>query len=30
MTAVVTATRLRYASQAARHHDLFADLGIPL
>ncbi|MFN9029786.1 MAG: guanylate kinase [Betaproteobacteria bacterium] len=30
MTAVVTATRLRYPSQAARHHDLFADLGIPL
>lgn len=30
MTAIVTATRLRYASQAARHHDLFADLGIPL
>jgi guanylate kinase len=30
MTAVVTATRLRYPTQAARHHDLFADLGIPL
>ncbi len=30
MTAVVTAARLRYPSQAARHHDLFADLGIPL
>ena len=30
MTAVVTATRLRYASPAARHHDHFADLGIPL
>jgi guanylate kinase len=26
--AVVTATRLRYASQAARHHALFAQLGI--
>jgi guanylate kinase len=30
MTAVVTAARLRYPSQAARHHDLFADLGMPL
>lgn len=29
MTAIVTATRLRYGSQAARHHDLFAALGIP-
>jgi guanylate kinase len=27
--AVVTATRLRYESQAARHHELFAQLGIP-
>jgi len=24
----VTATRLRFASQAARHHELFAQLGI--
>jgi guanylate kinase len=30
LTSVVTASRLRYASQAARHHDLFAQLGIPL
>jgi len=30
LIAIVTATRLRYASQAARHHDLFAALGIPL
>lgn len=30
MTAIVTAARLRYGSQAARHHDLFAALGIPL
>ena len=30
LTAIVTATRLRYGSQAARHHDLFAALGIPL
>jgi len=30
LAAIVTATRLRYASQAARHHDLFAALGIPL
>jgi guanylate kinase len=30
LTAIVTATRLRYACQAARHHDLFAQLGIPL
>lgn len=30
LTAIVTATRLRYASQAARHHGLFAQLGIPL
>ena len=29
LTAVVTATRLRYESQAATHHDLFAQLGIP-
>jgi guanylate kinase len=28
LAAVVTATRLRYSSQAARHHDLFAQLGI--
>ncbi len=28
LTAIVTATRLRYASQAARHHALFAQLGI--
>ena len=28
--AIVMATRLRYGSQAARHHDLFAALGIPL
>lgn len=28
LSAIVTATRLRYASQAARHHDLFAQLGI--
>jgi guanylate kinase len=27
--AVVTATRLRFESQAARHHELFAQLGIP-
>ena len=27
--AVVTATRLRYDAQAARHHELFAQLGIP-
>jgi guanylate kinase len=30
LTAIVTATRLRYVSQAARHHDLFGALGIPL
>lgn len=30
MTAVVTAARLGYASQAGRHHELFAQLGIPL
>jgi len=30
LTAIVTAARLRYASQAARHHELFAQLGIPL
>ncbi|HTT13581.1 MAG TPA: guanylate kinase [Burkholderiaceae bacterium] len=29
LTAIVTATRLRYASQAARHHPLFVQLGIP-
>jgi guanylate kinase len=29
LTAVVTATRLRFAAQAARNHDLFAQLGIP-
>jgi guanylate kinase len=29
LTAVVTASRLRFASQAARHHTLFAQLGIP-
>ena len=28
LTAIVTAARLRYASQAARHHALFAQLGI--
>ncbi|NYT77331.1 guanylate kinase [Alcaligenaceae bacterium] len=28
MVAVVTATRLRYATQAARHADLFSQLGI--
>jgi len=28
--AIVTATRLRYGSQAVRYHDLFAALGIPL
>ena len=28
--AIVTAARLRYGSQAARYHDLFAALGIPL
>ena len=28
LAAVVTATRLRFASQAARHHQLFAQLGI--
>jgi guanylate kinase len=30
LTALVTAARLRYASQAGRHHELFAQLGIPL
>jgi guanylate kinase len=30
LTAIVTATRLRYGSQAARHHELFGALGIPL
>jgi len=29
LTAIVTATRLRYATQAARHHALFVQLGIP-
>lgn len=29
LTAVVTAARLRFASQAARHHEIFAQLGIP-
>ncbi|HEU0200017.1 MAG TPA: guanylate kinase [Burkholderiaceae bacterium] len=29
LTAVVTASRLRYACQAARHHELFVQLGIP-
>jgi guanylate kinase len=29
LTAVVTASRLRYQAQAARHHELFAQLGIP-
>jgi guanylate kinase len=28
LVAIVTATRLRFATQAARHHDLFAQLGI--
>lgn len=28
MVAIVTATRLRFAAQAARHHDLFAQFGI--
>ena len=28
LAAIVTATRLRYGSQAARHHELFAQLGI--
>ena len=28
LAAIVTATRLRFASQAARHHELFAQLGI--
>jgi guanylate kinase len=28
LAAIVVATRLRYGSQAARHHDLFAQLGI--
>ncbi len=30
LTAIVTAARLRYANQAARHHALFAQLGIPV
>jgi guanylate kinase len=30
LTAIVTASRLRYPTQAARHHELFAQLGIPL
>jgi guanylate kinase len=29
LTAIVTASRLRYTSQAARHHTLFVQLGIP-
>ena len=29
MTAIVTASRLRFTSQASRHHALFASLGIP-
>ncbi len=29
LTAVVIATRLRYPAQAAHHHELFAQLGIP-
>ncbi|HYA65224.1 MAG TPA: guanylate kinase [Burkholderiaceae bacterium] len=29
LTAVVTATRLRYESQAASHHELFVQLGLP-
>ncbi len=29
LTAVVTASRLRYTAQASRHHELFAQLGIP-
>lgn len=29
LTSIVMATRLRYASQAARHHALFVQLGIP-
>lgn len=29
LRAVVTATRLRFEAQAARHHELFAQLGIP-
>lgn len=29
LTAIVTASRLRYPSQAARHHALFVQLGIP-
>jgi len=28
LSAIVTATRLRYGSQAARHHELFVQLGI--
>ena len=28
LAAIMTATRLRYGSQAARHHELFAQLGI--
>ena len=30
LTAIVTAARLRYENQSARHHDLFVQLGIPL
>lgn len=29
LSAVITAARLRYASQAARHRDLFVQLGLP-
>jgi guanylate kinase len=29
LQAIVTAVRLRFASQAARQHELFAQLGIP-
>jgi guanylate kinase len=29
LTAIVTAARLRYASQVHRHHELFVQLGIP-
>lgn len=29
LTAVITATRLRYEAQAVSHHELFAQLGIP-
>jgi hypothetical protein len=29
LRAIVTASRLRFPSQASRHHALFASLGIP-